>query len=74
MSKHDPHHAKRELSPLPRTEQVAELLGCSIKQVQKLSKAGTLPPRTRVSERIIGWRESDIEAWLLAQREERDDV
>jgi len=74
MSKHDPHHAKRELSPLLRTEQVAELLGCSIKQVQKLYKAGTLPPRTRVSERIIGWRESDIEAWLLAQREERDDV
>lgn len=74
MSKHDPHRAKRELGPLLRTEQVAELLGCSTKQVQKLYKAGILPPRTHVSERIIGWRESDIEDWLLAQREERDDV
>jgi len=63
-----------EVSPLLRIDQVAELLGCSIKQVQKLYKAGTLPPRTRVSERIIGWRESDIEAWLLGQREESADV
>ena len=63
-----------EVSPLLRIGQLAELLGCSTKQVQKLYKAGTLPPRTRVSERIIRWRESDIEAWLLNQREERDNV
>ena len=74
MSKHDLYRAKCELSPLLRTEQVAELLGCSTKHVQNLYKAGTFPSRTRVSERIIGWRESDIEAWLLNQREERDNV
>jgi len=64
----------KNLSPILRTEQVAELLGCSIKHVQNLYKAGILPPRTRVSERVVGWRESDIEAWLLHKREERNDV
>jgi predicted DNA-binding transcriptional regulator AlpA len=42
-----------EVSPLLRIDQVAELLRCSTKQVQKLYKAGTLPPRTRVSERAF---------------------
>lgn len=62
------------VSPVLRTEQVAELLGCSIKHIQNLQKAGKLPPRTRVSERIIGWRESDLEAWLQSNREEGSDV
>ena len=58
------------VSPVLRIEQVAQLLGCSIKHVQNLQKAGELPPRTRVSDRIIGWRESDLEAWLTSRREE----
>lgn len=74
MSVHYPQGAKRTLSPVLRTEQVAQLLGCSIKHVHNLQKAGKLPPRTHISERIVGWRESEIEAWLLIQREERDDV
>ena len=74
MSKHDPYSAKRALSPLLRAEQVAQLLGCSIKHVRTLHKAGKLPPRTHISERIVGWREGEIEAWLLSQREESDDA
>jgi predicted DNA-binding transcriptional regulator AlpA len=61
------------VSPILRIEQVSELLGCSIKHVQNLQKAGRLPPRTRVSDRIIGWRENDIEAWLQSNREEGSD-
>lgn len=62
------------VSPVLRIEQVAQLLGCSIKHVQNLQKAGELPPRTRVSDRIIGWRESDLESWLTSRREEGSDV
>lgn len=62
------------VSPVLRIEQVAQLLGCSIKHVQNLQKAGELPPRTRVSDRIIGWRERDLEAWLTSRREEGSDV
>lgn len=62
------------VSPVLRIEQVAELLGCSTKHVQNLQKAGELPPRTRVSDRIIGWRERDLEAWLTSRREEGSDV
>lgn len=62
------------VSPVLRIDQVAELLGCSIKHIQNLQKAGELPPRTRVSDRIIGWRESDLEAWLESRREEGSNV
>lgn len=62
------------VSPILRAEQVAELLGCSIKHIQNLQKAGKLPPRIRVSDRIVGWRESDLEAWLTSRREEASNV
>jgi len=29
-----------------------------------MEKRGDLPPRIKISERAVGWRESDIEAWL----------
>jgi excisionase family DNA binding protein len=62
------------ISPLLRIDQVAELLGCSVKHIENLQKEGKLPARTHVSERMIGWRESDIEAWLYSNREEGTDV
>jgi predicted DNA-binding transcriptional regulator AlpA len=61
------------VSPILRVDQVAELLGCSIKHIHNLQKAGKLPPRIRVSDRVIGWRENEIEAWLSSNREEDSD-
>lgn len=62
--------AKSSISPLLHLDKVAELLGCSERTVRNLHRDGRMPPRVVVSERIIGWRESDIEAWLTSRREE----
>ena len=61
---------KSSISPLLHIDKVAELLGCSERTVRNMHREGRMPPRVVVSERIIGWRESDIEAWLTSCREE----
>jgi excisionase family DNA binding protein len=61
----------KTFSPLLRIEQVAELLGCSSRHVSNLYREGRMPPRIVISERLFGWRESDLEAWLQAHREEQ---
>lgn len=60
------------VSPVLRVEQVAELLGCSTRHVRNLHREGRMPPRIAISERLVGWRESDLEAWLQAHREEQN--
>ena len=66
--------AKRPISPLLRIDQVAELLGCSERTVRNMHRKGRMPPRIAISERVVGWRESDLEAWLTSRREEGSDV
>lgn len=61
----------RPFSPLLRIEEVAQLLGCSTRHVRDMHREGRMPPRITVSERVVGWRESDLEAWLQSNREER---
>lgn len=74
MSNTNDQGANRSFSPLLRIEEVAQLLGCSKRHVRNLCRAGRMPPRIAISERLIGWRESDLEAWLQSNREERSDV
>lgn len=69
----DTNHSRR-LSPLLTIEQVAEFLGCGIKRIQNLQKAGSFPPPTRINNRLIGWRENEIEAWLSSNNMEGSDV
>ena len=42
---------------------VAEMLGVSKMQVHRYEKSGALP-RLRISERVIRYREEDVEAFL----------
>lgn len=74
MSNTSDQGPKGPVSPLLRIDQVAELLGCSERTVRNLHRAGRMPPRIAISERLIGWRESDIEAWLYSKREGANDV
>lgn len=74
MSNTSDQGAKGPISPLLRIDQVAELLGCSERTVRNLHRDGRMPPRVTVGERIIGWRESDLEAWLYSKREGVNDV
>jgi len=65
---------ERQISPLLRIDQVAELLGCSSRHIRNLHREGRMPPRIAISERIVGWRESDLEAWLSSNKEGGSDV
>jgi len=49
---------------LIRPNQLAEMLSVSTVTLWRMEKRGDLPPRIKISERAVGWRESDIEAWL----------
>ena len=74
MTKNHTAGADCPISPLLRIDQAAELLGCSTRHLRNLHRAGRMPPRVAISERVVGWRESDLEAWLQANREEGSDV
>ena len=74
MSKNHTAGADRSFSPLLRIDQAAELLGCSTRHLRNLCREGKMPPRIAISERVVGWRESDLEAWLQSNREEGSDV
>jgi len=45
---------------LIRPAQLAALLSCSRSHVYRLVRAGQLPPPTRLSYRLSGWRVGDV--------------
>jgi predicted DNA-binding transcriptional regulator AlpA len=53
---------------LSRPETI-RLVGVSERTWERLEAAGDVPPKIRLSEGRIGFRVSDIDAWLDARRE-----
>jgi predicted DNA-binding transcriptional regulator AlpA len=49
--------------------QTIETLGVSDKTWERLEAAGDTPPKTRLSTGRVGYRVSDIKAWLDKRRE-----
>jgi len=47
-----------------RNKELAEMLTISVPTLWRMEKRGELPTKIRISERISGWRESDIHEWL----------
>lgn len=47
-----------------RPKELSKLLGISVVSIWRLEKRGELPPRIKLSQRAVGWLESDIEEWL----------
>jgi prophage regulatory protein len=47
-----------------RPTELAEKLSLSTVTLWRMEKRGELPPRRKISKRIVGWLESDIEEWL----------
>lgn len=46
-------------------KQVAELIGCSVRQVRRLDTNEEMPQPTRIG-RMVRWVEDEIEAWVHA--------
>ena len=55
----------RILSP----REIVILLGISEVTIWRMRKRGEFPEPLRVSPRRVGWRESDIRAWLTSRAE-----
>jgi prophage regulatory protein len=47
-----------------RLGSVLERTGLSRSTLYRKIERGTFPAQVRISERCIGWRESDVERWL----------
>lgn len=47
-----------------RVRQLAEILSVNPVTIWRMEKRGELPPRKKISNRCVGWLESDIREWL----------
>ncbi|MCK7578892.1 MAG: AlpA family transcriptional regulator [Chromatiales bacterium] len=59
--------AKATTSPAPRIirlPEVVDRIGMSRGSVYRLMTLGRFPKSVKLSERAVGWRESDLDAWL----------
>lgn len=54
------------MSPLKiiRPKELSEILSVNPVTVWRMEKRGELPPRKKISNRTVGWLESDIREWL----------
>jgi predicted DNA-binding transcriptional regulator AlpA len=48
-------------------KETAHILRISLRTLRRLELRGELPPRVNVTERIFGWRESQIREFLDAR-------
>ena len=51
-------------SRILRLKTVLDRTGLSRSTLYRKIERGTFPKQVRISERCIGWRESDLEQWL----------
>lgn len=57
-----------------RSRELAKKLTISGPTLWRMEQRGELPPKIRISERISGWRESDIEKWLTEREIDNADL
>jgi prophage regulatory protein len=53
-----------EASRILRLNTVLDRTGLSRSTLYRKIEGGTFPLRMQISERCVGWRESDVERWL----------
>ena len=47
-----------------RANEVCQRIGCGKSKLYLMLGSGEFPGSIRVSNRIVGWRESDVDAWI----------
>jgi prophage regulatory protein len=60
-----------QIDRILRPRQLADRIGLSLATLWRLRRRGDLPEPIRLSPGCVGWRTSDIEAWLSARAERR---
>ncbi len=51
---------------------VRNLVALSRSTVDKLERAGTFPPRHQLTNYSVGWRLSEVQAWIAGKRDFAD--
>jgi len=51
-----------------RPRDISSLTGLSSVTIYRLEKAGKFPSRIKLSPGAVGWRRSEVEAWLDARQ------
>jgi predicted DNA-binding transcriptional regulator AlpA len=73
-----PHHGQtRQAADIPHQppdrvlsrRQYADILGVTLRTLSRYEKAGNAPPRTRLSDRRWGYRQSVVDRFLSANTE-----
>lgn len=59
--------AKPILDRIRTRKQVADLLSVSTRTLTRMENRGELPPRIRITDRRVGYRESDIAAFIASR-------
>ena len=59
-----------ELKPILRQKDILALLGIGRATLSKWRNEGRFPEPKRLGPRLLGWRASDIEAWIDSQEEQ----
>lgn len=52
------------MNNLIRAAELAKMLTISKPTLWRMEQRGELPPKIRITERVSGWRESDIQKWM----------
>lgn len=50
-----------------RMPEIKRITGLPRSTIYRLAGAGTFPASVRLAPRAVGWRESDVAAWLAAR-------
>lgn len=58
-----------KIDPLLRRKLVLAVTGLSQSQLYRLIRAGEFPRPVKVSEGSVGWRQSQVAAWIMARPE-----
>ena len=56
------------MSKILRPKELMNLIGVSRSTIWRWEQEGKLPPKIIISDRVGGWRSSDIEKWLEDHR------
>ena len=50
-----------------RADAVAERIGLARPTIYRMVKAGEFPRPVKITTRAVGWRESDLSAWIASR-------
>ena len=57
-----------------RPTELAQMLGVSMPTLWRWNREGKLPPKVTLGENSVGWKSTDIEAWIEQRTETKGEA